>query len=46
MLPVEVNLVAYRFARQNNLDVDEYHDLMMDNIDEVSDKRMQALKEI
>ena len=24
----------------------DYYDLMMDNIDEVSDKRMQALKEI
>ena len=46
MLPVEVNLVAYRFARQNNLDVGEYHDLMMDNIDEVTDKRLMALKEI
>jgi len=46
MLPVEVNLVAYRFARQNNIDIGEYHDLMMDNIDEVTDKRLMALKEI
>ena len=46
MLPIEVNLDAYRFARQNDLDVGEYHDLMMDNIDEVTDKRLIALKEI
>ena len=39
ILPVEVNLDAYRFARQNDLDVGEYHDLMMDNIDEVIDMR-------
>ncbi|XP_039772020.1 uncharacterized protein LOC120640230 [Panicum virgatum] len=44
MLPVEVNLDAYRFVRQNDLDVGEY--LMMDNIDEVTDKRLMALKEI
>jgi hypothetical protein len=46
VLPVEVNLVAYRLAKQNDLDVVVYHNLMMDNIDEVTDKRMRALKEI
>src|SRR6185436_6074855 len=46
VLPVEVNLDAYRLAKQNDLSVVDYHDLMMDNIDEVSDKRLQALKEI
>ena len=46
MLPVEVNLDAYRFAKQNDLNIGEYHDLMMDNIDEVTDKRLLALKEI
>jgi hypothetical protein len=45
-LPVEVNLVAYRLAKQNDLDVVVYHNLMMDNIDEVTDKRMRDLKEI
>ena len=45
-LPVEVNLDAYRLAKQNDLTDVDYYDLMMDNIDEVSDKRMQALKEI
>ena len=46
MLPVEVNLDAYRFAKQNDLSAVMYHDLMMDNIDEVTDKRIRALKEI
>ena len=44
--PVEVNLEAYRLAKQNDISAVDYHDLMMDNIDEVSDKRLQALKEI
>ena len=46
VLPVEVNLDAYRLAKQNVLTAVDYYDLMMDNIDEVSDKRLQALKEI
>ena len=33
-------------AKQNDLSAVDYHDLMMNNIDEVSDKRLQALKEI
>jgi Mg2+ and Co2+ transporter CorA len=45
-LPVEVNLVPYRLAKKNNLDVETYYALMMDNIDEVTDKRMEALEEI
>ena len=46
VLPVEVNLDAYRLAKQNDLSAVDYYYLMMDNIDEVSDKRMQVLKEI
>jgi hypothetical protein len=46
VLPVEVNLDTYRLAKQNNLDVETYCTLMMDNIDEVTDKRMEALEEI
>ena len=46
MLPVEVNLNAYRLANQNDLSPVVYHDMMMDNIDEVTDKRLKALKEI
>jgi len=33
-------------AKQNDLSADDYYDLMMDNIDKVSEKRLQALKEI
>jgi hypothetical protein len=46
ILPIEVNLVAYRLAKQNELSAVNYHDLMMNNIDEVIDKTLQALKEI
>ena len=40
VLPVEVNLDAYRLAKQNDLTTVDYYDLMMDNIDEVNDKRL------
>jgi hypothetical protein len=46
VLPVEVNLGAYRLAKQNGLYGDTYHALMMDNIDEVIDKRLEALEAI
>jgi hypothetical protein len=46
ILPIEVNLAAYRLAKQNELSTVDYHDSMMDNIDEVTDKRLQGLKEI
>jgi len=46
VLPVEVNLDAYRLAKQNDLTAVDYYELMMDNIDEVSDKWLQALKAI
>jgi hypothetical protein len=46
MLPIEVNLDAYRLAKQNNLSAVKYHDMMMDNVDEVIDKRLKALKKM
>jgi hypothetical protein len=46
VLPVEVNLDAYRLAKQNDLSAVVYHDLMMDSIDEVTDVRLKALKKI
>jgi hypothetical protein len=46
LLPIEINLDAYRLAKQNNLSAVVYHDLMMDNIDEVTNVRIKALKEI
>jgi len=46
ILTIEVNLDAYRSAKQNDISAVDYYDLMMDNIDEVIDKRLKALKEI
>jgi hypothetical protein len=43
VLPVEISLKAVRFARQNDLTITDYYNSMMDNIDEVTDKRMIAL---
>jgi hypothetical protein len=43
---MEISLNTIRFARQNDITVGDYHDLMMDNIDEVTNKRMVALREI
>ena len=41
-----MNLDAYRLAKQNELSIVNYYDLMMDNIYEVSYKQLQDLKEI
>jgi hypothetical protein len=46
VLPIEVNLEPYRLAKQNDLSTVVYHDLMMDNNDEVTDVRLKALREI
>jgi hypothetical protein len=43
---MEISLNAIRLARQNDLAIDDYHNLMMENIDGVSDKRLIALREI
>jgi hypothetical protein len=46
VLPIEVNLDAYKLTKQNDLSAVVYHDLIMDNIDEVTNVRLKALKEI
>jgi hypothetical protein len=46
VLPVEVNLDALRIAQQNELSTVDYHNLMLDRLDEVSDERVKALGEI
>jgi hypothetical protein len=46
VFPVEISLNVVRFARQNDLTVDDYYDSMMDNIDKVTDKRVTTLGEI
>jgi len=46
VLHVEVNLAALRFTKQNDLSAKDYYNMMMDNIDEVADKRLVALRDI
>jgi hypothetical protein len=46
VLHVEISLNAVRFAKQNDLTVGDYYNSLMDNIDEVTDKRVTALREI
>src|SRR6185437_13120878 len=46
VLPFEVNLDAYRLTKRSDISVVDYYNLMMDNIDEVTDKRVKVLKEI
>jgi adenosyl cobinamide kinase/adenosyl cobinamide phosphate guanylyltransferase len=45
VLPVDISLNAVRFAKQNDLTIGDYYNLMMDNIDKVIDKRVTALGE-
>jgi hypothetical protein len=46
ILPVEVNLDALQIAQQNNLSVVDYHNLMLDRLDEVLDERIKAINEM
>jgi hypothetical protein len=46
ILPVKVNLNALRIARQNELSAVDYHNLMLDMLDEVTDERVKILGEI
>jgi hypothetical protein len=46
ILPMEVNLDALQIARQNKLSAVDYHNLMLDRLDEVSDERVKTLGEI
>jgi hypothetical protein len=46
ILPIKVNLDVLRIARQNELSVIDYHNLMLDRLDEASDERIKTLCEI
>jgi hypothetical protein len=46
VLPVEVNLQGYIVARQNDLSGVEYGELMMDRLDEATERRLEVLREI
>jgi hypothetical protein len=43
VLPVEISLNAIRFAKQIDLVIGDYYNLMIENIDGVIDKRLVAL---
>jgi hypothetical protein len=43
---MEVNLDSLRIARQNELSAVNYHNLMLDRLEEVSDEKVKALGEI
>jgi hypothetical protein len=46
ILLVEVNLDVLRIAQQNELSVVDYHNIMLDWLDDVSDERIKAFEEI
>jgi hypothetical protein len=46
VFPIEISLNSVRFAKQNDLTVGDYNNSMMDNIDEVTNKRVTTLEEI
>jgi hypothetical protein len=46
MLLVEINLSSGRVAWQDKFSVEEYGEVMMDTIDEVSESRFRAIEEI
>jgi hypothetical protein len=43
---IEVNLDAYRLTKQTKSSTIMYHDLMMDNIIEVTYSRLKALEDV
>jgi hypothetical protein len=46
VLPVEIGLHSLRVTGQDSLLAKEYHELMMDKIDDVHERRFKALEEI
>jgi hypothetical protein len=45
ILHVVVNLAGFKLAKKNDLSIVDYHDIMIDNIDDITNKRLEALKE-
>jgi hypothetical protein len=46
VLPMEIGLDSLRVTGQSSLSAKEYHELMMDKIDDVHRSRCKALEEI
>jgi hypothetical protein len=45
ILHVVVNLAGFKLPKKNDLSIVDYHDIMIDNIDDITNKRLEALKE-
>jgi hypothetical protein len=46
VLPVEINLSAYRVMHQDSLTAEEYKSAMMDGIDDLAESHLEALREL
>jgi hypothetical protein len=46
VLPVEINLSAYRVIHQDSLTTEEYRSAMMDGIDDLAESHLEALREL
>jgi hypothetical protein len=46
VLPIEIGLQNFRVTGQDSLSAKEYHELMMDKIDDIPQSRFKALEEI
>jgi hypothetical protein len=46
VLPVEIVLQSLRVTGHGSLSAKEYHELMMDKVDDVHESRFKALEEI
>jgi hypothetical protein len=46
MLPIEINLWLHQVEQQDGLSAEDYHNSMMDGVDEIHEGRLAALREI
>jgi hypothetical protein len=46
VLPMQIGLQSLRVTKQGSLSAKEYHELMMDKIDDIRESRFEALQEI
>jgi hypothetical protein len=46
VLPIEINLQSCRLKYQDQLGVEEYHSMMIDEIDDITETRLEAFREI
>ena len=46
VLPIEINIQTIRLQRQNDLSVDDYWNLMYDELNQLDDERITALESL